>query len=89
VTLQYATQRYDLQDGCRTYGDCFVGIAQPGSATGTPQTTAAAIDQGKGRKPISVKTLDPDIAAPWSVDDLLKGRDPGMAAIQAAVAGHG
>ncbi|WP_278050877.1 hypothetical protein [Mesorhizobium sp. WSM4935] len=89
VTLQYATQRYDLQDGCRTYGDCFVGIAQPGSATGTPSATAAAIDQGKSRKPISVKTLDPDIAAPWSVDDLLKGRDPGMAAIQAAVARHG
>lgn len=90
VVLQSATQRYDLRDGCRTYSDCFVGIAQPGSATGTPAATATAIEKGAGRKPIAVRTLDPDIAAPWSIDDLLKGRDPGMAAIQAALAGrHG
>lgn len=88
--LQSATQRYDLQNGCKAYTDCFVGLAQPNSATGTAPVLVAAIDKGKGRKPIAVKTLEPDIAAPWSIDDLLKGRDPGMAAIQAALAGqHG
>ena len=88
VTLQYATQRYDLRDGCRTYTDCFVGMAQPGAVTGSPPALVSTIDKGAGRKPIAVKTLDPDIAAPWSIDDLLKARDPGMAAIQAALAGH-
>src|SRR5262245_39593735 len=62
----------------------------PGSATGTPSELADTVDKAKGRKPIAVKTLEPDIPAPWSIDDLLKARDPGMAAVQAALAGqHG
>ena len=90
ITMQSATQRYDLQNGCRDYGDCFAGIAQPGAPTGTPPDLAATIDKGKGRKPIAVKTLDPDIAAPWSIDDLVKEIDPGMVAVQAVLAGrHG
>ncbi|RWG71021.1 MAG: hypothetical protein EOQ66_12870 [Mesorhizobium sp.] len=88
VVLQSATQRYDLQNGCKAYADCFVGMAQPSSATGTTPVLVATIDKGKGRKPVALKTLEPDIAAPWSIDDLLKGRDPGMAAVQAALAGQ-
>jgi hypothetical protein len=89
VVMQWSTQRYDLQDGCRAYPDCFVGIAQPGSATGSPDELAATVDKGAGRKPIAVRTLDPEIAAPWSIDDLLKSRDPGMAAVAAALATKG
>ena len=90
LTLQYATQRYDLAGGCRTYGDCFVGMAQPSAATGSPPALVSTIDKGAGRKPVAVKTLDPDIAAPWSIDDLRQGRDAGMEAVQAVLAGqHG
>jgi hypothetical protein len=37
------------------------------------------------RNPISVKTLAPDILAPWTMADYRAGRDPGMAAIVAAL----
>jgi hypothetical protein len=32
------------------------------------------------RYPISVKTLDPDVAAPWTIDAYAAARDPGMEA---------
>ncbi|MBL8515998.1 MAG: hypothetical protein JNM76_03420 [Betaproteobacteria bacterium] len=32
-------------------------------------------------RPIAVKTLDPDIPAPWTLDDYVAGRDPAMEAV--------
>jgi hypothetical protein len=37
------------------------------------------------RHPIAVPTLDPDIAAPWTLEAYRAGRDPGMEAIAAAL----
>ena len=37
------------------------------------------------RFPIAVPTLAPDIAAPWTIDAYVAGRDPGLEAIAAAV----
>lgn len=37
-------------------------------------------------RPIAVKTLDPDIAAPWTIDDYVAGRDPAMEAVAREVA---
>jgi hypothetical protein len=38
------------------------------------------------RHPIAVPTLDPEIAAPWTIEAYRAGRDPGMEAIAAALA---
>lgn len=38
------------------------------------------------RNPIAVPTLAPEIAAPWTIDAYLAGRDPGMEAVAAALA---
>jgi hypothetical protein len=35
--------------------------------------------------PIAVASLAPDIAAPWSIEAWLAGRDPGMEAVAAAL----
>ena len=37
------------------------------------------------RHPISVPALDPDLAAPWTLEAYRDGRDPGMEAIVAAL----
>ncbi len=37
------------------------------------------------RRPISVATLDPDIAAPWTIEAYRAGRDPAMDAVAAAL----
>lgn len=37
-------------------------------------------------RPIAVKTLDPDIPAPWTLDDYAAGRDPAMAAVAKDIA---
>ncbi len=37
-------------------------------------------------RPIVVKTLDPDIAAPWTIDDYVAARDPAMQAVAAEIA---
>ncbi|HEV8201466.1 MAG TPA: hypothetical protein VGS03_15725 [Candidatus Polarisedimenticolia bacterium] len=37
------------------------------------------------RHPIAVPTLDPEIAAPWTIEAYRAGRDPGMEAIAAAL----
>jgi hypothetical protein len=37
------------------------------------------------RNPISVPTLSPDIAAPWTIQAFRAGRDPGMEAVQSAL----
>ncbi len=88
LILQPATQRDDFQTGCRKYSDCFAAIAQPGSNTGSPPDIAAVIDRQFGRKPLTVRTLDPDIPAPWAVSDYEVGRDPAMTAISAHIAPH-
>lgn len=41
------------------------------------------------RFPIAVPHLSPDIEAPWTVEDYLAGRDPGMAAVMTAVGSAG
>jgi hypothetical protein len=38
------------------------------------------------RHPIAVPSLAPDIAAPWTVEAYLAGRDPGMEAVAVALA---
>ncbi|HZN03098.1 MAG TPA: hypothetical protein VFD06_05875 [Candidatus Polarisedimenticolia bacterium] len=38
------------------------------------------------RHPIAVPTLDPEIAAPWTIEAYRSGRDPGMEAVAAALA---
>jgi len=35
--------------------------------------------------PITVKSLDPDIKAPWTLEALVAGRDTGMEAVAAAI----
>jgi hypothetical protein len=37
-------------------------------------------------RPIAVKTLDPDISAPWTIDDYVAGRDPAMDAVAREIA---
>lgn len=39
----------------------------------------------RGRAAIAVPTLAPDIAAPWTIEAYLAGRDPGMEAVAAAL----
>lgn len=41
------------------------------------------------RHPISVPDLEPDIVAPWTIDDYQSGRDPALAAVIAVVAAEG
>ena len=38
------------------------------------------------RNPIAVPSLQPDIAAPWTIDAYIAGRDPGIEAVAAALA---
>ncbi|HEX4857601.1 MAG TPA: hypothetical protein VFV17_01205 [Usitatibacteraceae bacterium] len=38
-------------------------------------------------RPIAVPSLDPDIAAPWTIDDYRAGRDPAMEAVARVLAG--
>jgi hypothetical protein len=84
VMLLPSTQRYDFRTGCRHYSDCFVSIAQPGSPTGTPPEEAAAFE-GYGRVPLEVQSLDPQVAAPWTIGDYLDGQDPGMRAVASLI----
>jgi hypothetical protein len=84
VMLLPSTQRYDFRTGCRGYRDCFVSIAQPGSPTGTPPDEAATFE-AYGRAPLEVQSLDPQVAAPWTIGDYLDGEDPGMRAIASLI----
>ena len=77
-----ATARHDYRNGCRTYDDCFVGVAQPGRPTGSPPALVAVV----GRRPITVSSLDPDVAAPWTMEAFKAGRDPALDAVAALVA---
>ena len=80
IGLLPAPERDDLADGCHAYTDCFVALAQPGSPTGSPQQ--AGIDRVYGRKPVAVRSLDPDIPARWTIEEYLSGRDPAMEALK-------
>lgn len=40
-------------------------------------------------RPIAVKTLDPDIAAPWTIEDYVAARDPAMEAVAKDIATTG
>jgi hypothetical protein len=71
------TARNDFHDGCRQYDDCFAPIAQPGHPAIAPPALGLVIE----RKPIAVKSLDPDIVAPWTAGSWTSGTDPAMDAI--------
>lgn len=76
LSVQPATERDDLKDGCRPYTDCHAALARPGGPTATPAERAALIKP----MPVSVPSLDPDVPAPTTVGDFLEGRDSGLAA---------
>jgi len=76
------TARQDYHTGCRTYDDCFVGVAQPGHPTAP---LAVKTTETIERIPIEISSLDPDIKAPWTVDSWLSGTDPAMDAVAASV----
>jgi hypothetical protein len=82
LTMLVATQRHDYRDGCRAYSDCFVGVAQPGRPTGSPPATIRAV----ARRPIAISDLNPDIPAPWTIEDFAQGRDPAIEAVAVALA---
>jgi hypothetical protein len=82
LRLLPAPERDDLADGCRPYQDCFGALAQPGSPTGSKGAKQAILDWGFGRKPLAVRSLDPEIPAPWTIQDYLAGRDPAMEALR-------
>ncbi len=88
VEVLPATQRDDLRTGCRGYSDCYAALAQPGAPTGTPAEEAIYVDKNFGRKPLEVRSLDPDLRAPWTIADYLAGRDPAMAAVAAYLQSH-
>jgi hypothetical protein len=73
--------RQDYQTACIHYTDCFVGIAQPGSPWAPPTIVIPKEGMVVERRPLAVKSLDPDIPAPPTIDSMLNGTDPAMAAI--------
>ncbi len=77
-----ASERDDLADACRHDQDCFGALAQPGAPTGSKGAKQAIIDWSFGRKPLAIPSLDPDIPAPWTIEDYLAGRDPAMEALK-------
>ena len=77
IGLLTATERHDYRNGCRTFTDCSASIAQPGGPTAASNPTVMAA----ARIPIAVPSLDPEIKAEPTIDDLIAGRDAGMEAI--------
>jgi hypothetical protein len=88
VAVLAATQRDDFATGCRGYSDCMVVLAQPGSPTGTPADLAAILDDKFGRRPLSIRSLDPDLRAPWTIADYTTGHDPAMEAVTTYLQTH-
>ncbi|HVI57903.1 MAG TPA: hypothetical protein VM619_03380 [Luteimonas sp.] len=75
-----AVVRMDYRDGCKAYDDCQEAISQPGR----PVVAAALPMLGPvARLPISVPTLAPDVAVPWTIDAWREGKDPIMDAVAA------
>jgi len=80
--MLYAAQvRTDLQDGCRQYDDCFAGVAQPGRPAAPLPVGALSIK----RMPVSVGSLDPDIAAPWTIESWIDSTDPMLEAVHRSI----
>jgi hypothetical protein len=75
-----AVLRMDYADGCRKYDDCFEAVAQPG---GPAAPTLLKLPPNTQRLPIAVKTLDPDVIAPWTIQSWIEGLDPAMEAVVA------
>lgn len=82
IVLIPALQRDDFKQGCKPYNDCLVVLAQPGAAHGTPPEQVELLE-AFGRKPLQVESLEPDIAAQWTLRGFLSGRDPGIEAVTA------
>jgi hypothetical protein len=77
LAISPATARHDYHDGCRAFDDCFAAVAQPGKPTGSPLNIESTVV----RRPIAIATLEPDLAAPWSLDAFVAGRDPALEAM--------
>ena len=64
-----------------------VDLAQPGAAHATPPESLPpeklAELERSGRKPLEIHSLEPDVPAPWTMQDFLTGRDPGIEAVAA------
>ena len=76
-----APERHDYRNGCRAFDDCHAAVAQPHAKTASSPENAAQMK----RMPIAVRSLDPDIKAPWTLEALVAGRDPGIEAVAAAI----
>ena len=91
IALLAALQRDDFKDGCRHYNDCAVDLAQPGAAHAPPSETLPpeklAELERSGRKPLEIHSLEPDKQAPWTMQDFLSGRDPGIDTVAAMAMG--
>jgi hypothetical protein len=74
------TARTDFHTGCRNDDDCFIGVAQPGHAH-APLIIRGIKAEDIAREPIAIASLEPDIAAPWTVESWLNGTDPAMEAL--------
>jgi hypothetical protein len=74
------TARQDFHTGCRTYDDCFVGVAQPGRPH-APLMVRGIKAEEVAREPIAIASLAPDIAAPWTIESWLNGTDPAIDAL--------
>ena len=86
VVLIPALQRDDFKQGCKPYNDCLMVLAQPGAAHGTPPEQVESLE-AFGRKPLQVESLEPNVSAPWTLQDFLSGRDPGIEAVRTLTAG--
>lgn len=73
-----AVVRMDYENGCRDYTDCFAGIVEAGRPTAV---SLLVLPPELKRLPIAVKTLEPDVPAPWTVTSWIEGTDPAMDAI--------
>ena len=81
LMLYTSLVRMDLHDGCRKYDDCHASISQPGRPTAPLPAGAASIT----RMPIAVKSLAPDVLAPWTIESWLNGTDPMLEAVDAFI----
>ena len=86
IVLIPALQRDDFKQGCKPYRDCLMVLAQPGAAHGTPPEQVALLE-AFGRKPLQVESIEPDVSAPWTLQDFLSGHDPGIEAVGTLTAG--
>jgi hypothetical protein len=74
------TARQDFHTGCRNYDDCFVGVTPPGHAYAPLMIRGIKVED-IAREPIAIASLEPDIAAPWTIESWLNGTDPALEAL--------